>query len=103
VDAARRAATLLRERHGVVVHIGIGESGSGVAALAASRTEAKDAVRLAGASTGVEIREITHSRVRQLLDSASTVARTRFNLVTTAQRLDIHRNTVITGSTRYPG
>ena len=29
---ARRAATLLRERHGVVVHIGIGESGSGVAA-----------------------------------------------------------------------
>jgi hypothetical protein len=75
---ARRAATLLRERHGVVVHVGIGESGSGVAALAASCTDAKDAVRLAGDSTGVEIREISHLRVRRLLDSASTVARTRF-------------------------
>src|SRR3954447_7275068 len=121
---ARRAAALLRERHGVVVHIGIGESGSGVAALADSCADAKDALRLAGDSPDVEIREISHYRVRQLLDSASTTARTRFtrsqldwlsrendfsvlrqtivawcesgfNLVTTAQRLAIHRNTVI--------
>ncbi|MDT5332999.1 MAG: carbohydrate diacid regulator [Mycobacterium sp.] len=121
---ARKAAALLRERHGVVVHVGIGESGPGVAALAASCTDAKDAVRLTGDSAGVEIREISHLRVRQLVDSASTVARTRFrrsqldrlsrendfpvlrqsivawcecgfNLVTTAQRLAIHRNTVI--------
>ena len=68
----------MRERHGVVVHIGIGESGSGVAALAASCGDAKDALRLAGDSAGIEIREISHIRVRQLLDSASTVARTRF-------------------------
>jgi carbohydrate diacid regulator len=33
---ARRAAAVLHERHGVVVHIGIGETASGVAALAAS-------------------------------------------------------------------
>jgi carbohydrate diacid regulator len=108
----------------VVVHIGIGESGSGVAALAASCADAKDALRLAGDSAGVEIRAISHLRVRQLLESASAVARTRFtssqlnllsretdfsalkqtlvawcecgfNLVTTAQRLAIHRNTVI--------
>jgi carbohydrate diacid regulator len=121
---ARKAAALLRERHGVVVHVGIGESGPGVAALAASCTDAKDAVRVTGDSAGVEIREISHLRVRQLVDSASTVARTRFrrsqldrlsrendfpvlrqsivawcecgfNLVTTAQRLAIHRNTVI--------
>jgi carbohydrate diacid regulator len=121
---ALNAAALLRERHGVVVHVGIGESGPGVAALAASCTDAKDAVRLTGDSAGVEIREISHLRVRQLVDSASTVARTRFrrsqldrlsrendfpvlrqsivawcecgfNLVTTAQRLAIHRNTVI--------
>jgi carbohydrate diacid regulator len=121
---ALKAAALLRERHGVVVHVGIGESGPGVAALAASCTDAKDAVRLTGDSAGVEIREISHLRVRQLVDSASTVARTRFgrsqldrlsrendfpvlrqsivawcecgfNLVTTAQRLAIHRNTVI--------
>jgi carbohydrate diacid regulator len=121
---ALKAAALLRERHGVVVHVGIGESGPGVAALAASCTDAKDAVRVTGDSAGVEIREISHLRVRQLVDSASTVARTRFrrsqldrlsrendfpvlrqsivawcecgfNLVTTAQRLAIHRNTVI--------
>jgi len=121
---ARRAAALLRERHGVVVHIRIGESGSGIAALAASCADAKDALRLAGDSAGVEIREISHVRVGQLLDSVSTAARTRFtrsqldllsrendfaalketlvawcecgfNLVTTAQRLAIHRNTVI--------
>jgi carbohydrate diacid regulator len=123
-SCVRRAAALLRERHGVVVHIGIGESGSGVAALAASCADAKDALRLAGDSAGVEIRAISHLRVRQLLESASAVARTRFtssqlnllsretdfsalkqtlvawcecgfNLVTTAQRLAIHRNTVI--------
>jgi carbohydrate diacid regulator len=75
-------------------------------------------------STGIEVTEISHIRVPQLLDSASSVARTRFtrsqldllsrendfsalkqtlvawcecgfNLVTTAQRLAIHRNTVI--------
>jgi carbohydrate diacid regulator len=55
-SCVRRAAALLRERHGVVVHIGIGESGSGVAALAASCADAKDALRLAGDSAGVEIR-----------------------------------------------
>jgi carbohydrate diacid regulator len=121
---AHRAAALLRERHGVIVHIGIGETGSGTAALAASCTDAKDALRLARDSHGIEIREISHARVRQLLESASTAARTRFtrsqlellsrendfsalkqtliawcesgfNLVTTAQRLAIHRNTVI--------
>jgi carbohydrate diacid regulator len=121
---ARQAAELLRERHGVVVHIGVGESGSGIAALAASCADANDALRLASGSTGIEIREIAHARVRQLLESASTAARTRFkrsqlgllsrendfsalkqtlvawcecgfNLVTTAQRLAIHRNTVI--------
>ena len=121
---ARRAAAVLHERHGVVVHIGIGETASGIAALAASCADAKDALRLAADSAGVEIREISHFRVRQLLDSVSTVARTRFtrsqldrlavehdfsvlretiaawcesgfNLVTTAQRLAIHRNTVI--------
>jgi carbohydrate diacid regulator len=121
---ARRAATLLHERHGVVVHIGIGQSGSGVAALAASCADAKDALRLAGDGAAVEIREIANLRVRQLLDSAGAVARARFtrsqlgslcgendfsvlkrtlvawcesgfNLVTTAQRLAIHRNTVI--------
>jgi carbohydrate diacid regulator len=118
---ARRAAALLRERHGIVVHIGIGESGSGVAALADSCADANDALRLGGER---EIREISDLRVRQLFDSVSTAARTRFtrsqldllsrendftilkhtlvawcecgfNLVTTAQRLAIHRNTVI--------
>jgi hypothetical protein len=47
------------------VHVGIGDSGSGVAALASSCTDAKDAVRLARDSVGVEIREISHIRVRQ--------------------------------------
>jgi carbohydrate diacid regulator len=121
---ALRAAALLRERHGVVVHIGIGESGSDIAALAASCADAKDALRLTGDSTDIEVTEISHIRVPQLLDSASSVARTRFtrsqldllsrendfsglkqtlvawcecgfNLVMTAQRLAIHRNTVI--------
>jgi len=92
--------------------------------LAASCGDAKDALRLTGNSTGIEVTETSHIRVRQLLDSASTAARTRFmrsqpellsrendfgalkqtlvawcecgfNLVTTAQRLAIHRNTVI--------
>jgi len=92
--------------------------------LAASCGDAWDALRLTGNSTGIEVTEISHIRVRQLLDSASTAARTRFmrsqlellsrendfgalkqtlvawcecgfNLVTTAQRLAIHRNTVI--------
>ena len=92
--------------------------------MAASCGDAKDALRLTGNSTGIEVTEISHIRVRQLLDSASTAARTRFmrsqlellsrendfgalkqtlvawcecgfNLVTTAQRLAIHRNTVI--------
>jgi carbohydrate diacid regulator len=118
---ARRAAALLRERHGLVVHIGIGESGSGVSALADSYADANDALRLAGER---EIREISDLRVRQLFDTVSTAARIRFtrsqldllsrendfavlkhtlvawcecgfNLVTTAQRLTIHRNTVI--------
>ena len=74
----------MRERHGVVVHVGIGESGSGVAALAASCADAKDALRLAGGA-GLEIREISYLRVGQLLDSASTVARTRF----TRSQLDV--------------
>ena len=88
--------------------------------MAASCGDAKDALRLTGNSTGIEVTEISHIRVRQLLDSASTAARTRFmrsqlellsrendfgalkqtlvawcecgfNLVTTAQRLAIHR------------
>jgi carbohydrate diacid regulator len=75
---ARRAAALLRERHGVVVHIGIGESGSGVAALADSCADAKAALQLTGQGTGVEIREISQLRVRQLLDSTSNGARARF-------------------------
>ena len=121
---ARRTAALLRERHGVVAHIGIGESCSGVAALADSCADAKAALQLTGQGTGVELREISQLRVRQLLDSTSNLARARFtrsqlarlsgendfpvlretllawcecgfNLVTTAKRLSIHRNTVI--------
>ena len=125
-ERAERAAELLRERHGVIVHVGIGESGCDVAALADSYADATAAIRLASdrAGTRVEVREITNLRVRQLLDSVSTAARARFtrsqltrlvgegdfpalretlvawcesgfNLVTTAQRLAIHRNTVI--------
>jgi carbohydrate diacid regulator len=124
---ARRAAELLRERHGITVHIGIGEAGAGVAALADSCTDALAALRLGGGGgggTAIEIHEISDLRVAQMLDSASNQARERFthsqlaplaaesdfavlratlvawcesgcNLVTTAQRLDIHRNTVI--------
>ena len=75
---ARRAATLLRERHGVVVHIGIGESCSGIAALADSCADAKAALQLTEQGAGVELREISQLRVRQLLDSTSNVARARF-------------------------
>jgi carbohydrate diacid regulator len=121
---ARRAAELLAERHGVTVHIGIGERGSGVAALADSYADALAALRLGGGGTAIEIHEISDLRVAQLLDAASNQARERFthsqlaplteesdfavlratlvawcesgcNLVTTAQRLEIHRNTVI--------
>jgi carbohydrate diacid regulator len=121
---AHRAAELLRERHGIIAHVGIGECGRGVAALAGSCADAADALRLTGDSRGIEVVEISDVRVRQLLDSASAGARARFarsqldplsaendfpalkqtlvawaesgfNLVATAQRLDIHRNTVI--------
>jgi carbohydrate diacid regulator len=124
LSRARRAASLLRERHGVVVHIGVGESGSGVAALATSCADATDALRLGGDSRSADIRQIADFRVPQLLESASTAARSRFtqsqldllsrendfcalkqtivawcecgfNLIATAQRLAIHRNTVI--------
>jgi carbohydrate diacid regulator len=125
-ERARRAAELLRDRHGIIAHVGIGEAGSGVAALAASCADAAAALRLAPdrAAAGIEIREIANLRVRQLLSSASARARARFtssqlarlhrendfdglcdtlvawcesgfNLVLTAQRLAIHRNTVI--------
>ncbi len=123
-SCVRRAAALLRERHGVVVHIGIAKAARESPLWRLPAPIAKDALRLAGDSAGVEIRAISHLRVRQLLESASAVARTRFtssqlnllsretdfsalkqtlvawcecgfNLVTTAQRLAIHRNTVI--------
>jgi carbohydrate diacid regulator len=125
-ERARRAAELLRDRHGIVAHVGIGETGSDVAALAASCADATAALRLGpdGAGTGIEVHEIANLRVRQLLSSASGRARARFtssqlarlsrendfdglcdtlvawcesgfNLVSTAQRLSIHRNTVI--------
>jgi carbohydrate diacid regulator len=125
-ERTRRAAELLRDRHGIVAHVGIGETGSGVAALAASCADATAALRLGPEhdGTGIEIHEIANLRVRQLLSSASGRARARFrssqlarlhrendfdglcdtlvawcesgfNLVLTAQRLSIHRNTVI--------
>jgi len=125
-ERARRAAELLRDRHGIVAHVGIGEACTGVAALAGSCADATAALQLGsdGGGTGIVIREIANLRVRQLLSSASGRARTRFtssqlarlsgendfgalcdtlvawcesgfNLVATAQRLSIHRNTVI--------
>ncbi|MDT5082587.1 MAG: carbohydrate diacid regulator [Mycobacterium sp.] len=125
-ERARRAAELLRDRHGVIAHIGIGETCVGIAALAGSYADATAALRLARhrAGTGIEVREIANLRVRQLLDSVSSAARVRFtqsqlarlshetdfaalqntlvawcesgfNLVLTARRLSIHRNTVI--------
>lgn len=125
-ERARRAAELLHDRHGVVAHIGIGETGVGIAALADSYADATASLRLTHerASGRIEVCEITKLRVRQILDSASTAARARFtrsqltsladesdfgalrdtllawcesgfNLVSTAKRLSIHRNTVI--------
>ncbi|MDT7761227.1 MAG: carbohydrate diacid regulator [Mycobacterium sp.] len=125
-ERARRAAELLRDRHGVIAHIGIGEAGSGVAALADSYADATAALRLGPdrAASGIEVLEIANLRVRQVLGSATNRARARFtdsqlaqlsrkndfdalretliawcesgfNLVLTAQRLSIHRNTVI--------
>jgi carbohydrate diacid regulator len=125
-ERAARTAALLRERHGVIAHVGIGEVGSDIASMADSYADATAAVRLAHdrASAKTEIREIADLRVPQLLGSASNMARARFkqsqlarltaendfpalretlvawseagfNLVTTAQRLSIHRNTVI--------
>ena len=84
---ARRAAALLRERHGVVVHIGIGESSSGVAALADSCADAKAALQLARLSGENDFPVL---RVTLL-----ACCECGFNLVTTAQWLSIHRNTVI--------
>jgi carbohydrate diacid regulator len=125
-ERALRAAELLLERHGIAVHVGIGEAGFDVGSLADSYADALAAVRLGHdrKRAGIEIHEIANQRVRQLLDSASALARTRFtnsqlatlsresdysalretlvawceggfNLVTTGQRLEIHRNTVI--------
>lgn len=123
-DKARRAAELLRERHGITAHVGVGEAGAGVAALAESYADAVAAVRLGAGGSAIEIHEIADLRVAQVLDSVSNQARERFtrsqlaqlssendfaslratlvawcesgcNLVATAQRLEIHRNTVI--------
>jgi len=99
----RRAAALLRERHGVVVHVGIGQSGSDIAALAVSRADAEDALRLTGDSTAARTR-FMRSQL-DLLSRENDCAALKqtlvawcecgFNLVTTAQRLAINRNTVI--------
>lgn len=123
-DLALSAAELLRDRHGIVMHIGLGEVGHDVASLAASYGDAAAALRIGCAGPAVQVCEIATLRVRQLLDSASAAARTRFirsqlsslsaendfqvlrdtliawcesgfNLVMTAQRLEIHRNTVV--------
>jgi carbohydrate diacid regulator len=123
-ERARRAAELLAERHGIAVRVGIGEAGADVAALADSYTDAVAALRLGSSGPAIEIHEITEMRVAQMLDSVSNQARERFtqsqlaplsgendfavlratlvawcesgcNLVAAAQRLDIHRNTVI--------
>jgi carbohydrate diacid regulator len=125
-ERARRAAELLHDRHGVVAHIGIGETGVGIAALADSYADATASLRLTRErrSGDIEVCEIEKLRIRQVLDSASTAARARFtqsqltsladesdfgalrdtllawcesgfNLVSTAKRLAIHRNTVI--------
>jgi carbohydrate diacid regulator len=123
-DRALRAAELMRDRHGIVMHVGIGEAGNGVASLAASYDDADAALRIGCEGPAVQICEIADLRVRQLLDSTSAAARSRFtqsqlsslsrendftalrdtlitwcesgfNLVLTAQRLAIHRNTVV--------
>jgi carbohydrate diacid regulator len=114
----------LRERHGIVVRVGVGDVGADVAALADSYNDAVAALRLGGTDAPIQIHEIGDLRVAQLLDSVSNQARERFthsqpasladendfpvlratlvawcesgcNLVATAQRLTIHRNTVI--------
>ena len=123
-DRALRAAELLRDRHGIVMHVGVGEAGDDVASLAASYDDAAAALRIGCAGAAVQVCEIADLRVRQLLDSTNAAARERFtrsqlsslrgendfialrdtliawcesgfNLVMTAQRLDIHRNTVV--------
>jgi carbohydrate diacid regulator len=124
VDRAFRAADLLHDRHGIVMHVGIGEAGHDVASLAVSYDDAAAALRIGCAGPGVHVCEIRDLRIRQLLDSTGAAARARFtrsqlnrlssesdftalrdtviawcesgfNLVVTAQRLAIHRNTVI--------
>jgi len=40
-DRALRAAELLRDRHGIVMHVGVGEAGDDVASLAASYDDAR--------------------------------------------------------------
>ena len=66
---ARRAAELLRERHGIIANAGVGEAGTDVASLAESYVDAKTAVRLGGGQADIEIREIADLRVQQLLFS----------------------------------
>lgn len=123
-DRARRTADLLGERHGINVRVGIGEVGTGVAALADSYADAVAALRLGRDDMATAIHEIADLRVAQVLDSVSNQARERFthsqlapiagesdfavlratllawcesgcNLVATAHLLNIHRNTVI--------
>ena len=123
-DRARRAAELLCDRHGIVMHVGVGEAGDDVASLAASYDDAAAALRIGCNGPAVEVCEIADLRVRQLLDSTTAAARERFmesqlsnlsrendftalrdtliawcesgfNLVMTAKRLEIHRNTVV--------
>jgi carbohydrate diacid regulator len=123
-ERASRAAQLLHDRHGIVMHVGIGEAGADVASLAASYEDASGALRIGCVGPSAQVCEITDLRVRQLLDSTNTTARERFmrsqlsslrrendfgalrdtliawcesgfNLVMTAQRLGLHRNTVV--------
>jgi carbohydrate diacid regulator len=123
-DRALRAAELLRDRHGIVMHIGVGETGDDIASLAESYDDAAAALRVGCAGPDVQVCEIVDLRIGQLLDSTNTAARTRFtpsqlrrlsgendypalrdtliawceagfNLVVTAQLLAIHRNTVV--------
>lgn len=123
-ERAFRAAELLLGRHGIIMHVGVGEAADDVSSLSASYDDASAAVRIGCRRPGVQVCEIAHLRVRQLLDSTSAAARVRFtssqlahlsqendfaalrdtltawcesgfNLVVTAQRLAIHRNTVV--------
>lgn len=75
---AFRAAELLRDRHGIVMHIGVGEAGADVASLAESYDDAAAALRIGCAGPGVQVCEIANLRVRQLLDSTGAGARARF-------------------------